>query len=685
MLGRASTPVPALVLRALTLVPIVLGALVLLGWMLDVEALRYLSPLSDQPQVKANTAVCIVLLAIALGLVTGRPMTRRRRSAAQALSVVVLAVAVLTLAEHALGIDVGIDQLLVQESAGAVRTPHLGRMATNTALALLLLAVAVLAFEVRWRGRRPANLLAIAVGAMAVLALDGIVLGTDGVPLFSQYARMAGATAIALVLLALAVVLARNDTATARLLTAQGPAGLTARRLMPAIVIMPAVLGYLRLEGQERGLYGLEFGTWVLVVALTATFAVVAWRLVRRLDAEERRSGDAEAKSLAALREAERANAAKSEFISRMSHELRTPMNSILGFAQLMEMDGVADAHREHVGHILSSGRHLLELINEILDLSRIEAGKLTISSEAVRLSTTVAECVALMEPLAHERRITLAVRPGPGDAHVIADHQRLRQVLLNLLANAVKFNTPDGRVTVSWAESGDTTRISVRDTGIGIPADRLSGLFVPFDRVGAENSDEEGTGLGLALSQRLVQLMGGSIVVADEPEGGTTFTVALARTAPPRAIPSTDVPSASAPRALDLQNLRVVYVEDNLVNLRLVEALLEPRGATIESAGTVVEGLRLVTQQDPDVVLLDLHLPDGSGLDVLKQLKGQPATASIPVVMLTADATTISRRRAYAHGAYGYLPKPLDVDLLLGTLAGVNPSAEETLISATE
>jgi signal transduction histidine kinase/ActR/RegA family two-component response regulator len=363
---------------------------------------------------------------------------------------------------------------------------------------------------------------------------------------------------------------------------------------------------------------------------------------------------------------AEAANHSKSEFLSRMSHELRTPLNAILGFAQLLAADDLTPEQRDATKQILRGGRHLLDLINEVLDITRIEAGNFQISPEAVAVGDLVDEVVELTRPLAEKAQIVVTVDGTCVDDFVLADVQRLKQVLLNLLGNAVKYNRLGGTVAV-WCSRRDPARlrISVRDTGLGIRPEQCDLLFVPFERLGAERTHIEGTGVGLALSRRLAEAMGGTVDVETEFGQGSTFWVELPLVEGPvqrfeRLVPQPPAGSSTSP---PLTRRRVLYVEDNLSNLQLVqqvfgaEAQVDLRSATQGQAG-----LELARDLLPDVVLLDLHLPDMSGDEVLRQLRDDPRTSAIPVVMITADATAGQTRRLLAEGASAYLTKPIDV-----------------------
>lgn len=363
--------------------------------------------------------------------------------------------------------------------------------------------------------------------------------------------------------------------------------------------------------------------------------------------------------------EAERANQAKSQFLSRMSHELRTPMNAILGFAQLMEMDELTPENREGLAHIMKAGRHLLNLINEVLDIARIESGRMALSPEPLRIGEVVAETLDLVSPLAAARDIQVqGAACVLSNDYVMADLQRLKQVLLNLLSNAVKYNREGGLVTISCSRTDESRlRLTVTDTGWGIAGDKLERLFTPFDRLGAEQSGVEGTGLGLALARGMVEAMGGSIGVDSAPGQGSTFWIELQRTADP--IQAVVAEEAAAAVALPPPRVRtVLYIEDNPANLQLVQRILVRAGyhAKMLTAMQGGLGLELARNHRPDLILLDLQLPDISGRQVLERLQADPRTHSIPVVVVTADATSHHQEELRAAGAREYLTKPLDV-----------------------
>jgi PAS domain S-box-containing protein len=430
-----------------------------------------------------------------------------------------------------------------------------------------------------------------------------------------------------------------------------------------------------RMEVEALHREGHEFPVELTISALrvggSVSFIAFVHDITERKKVEEAlRSAKADAER--AREEAEHANLAKSDFLSRISHELRTPLNAILGFAQLLEMDELTSEQHQATEHVIKGGRHLLELINEVLDISRIESGQLGLSLEPVRVADVVRDCIDLIRPLAQERGIELRVELS-GDTsceHVSADRQRLGQVLLNLLSNGVKYNVDKGVVTVtSTRVTGDRLRLGVIDTGPGIRPEEVHLLFTPFERLGADQTTVEGTGLGLALCKRLVDAMGGEMLVDTTTGKGTTFWVELTTATPP----VTEEVGQLAPEevGVPVTGLRtVLYVEDNLSNFELIERVLARRpNVELIPAMTGDLGLDLARQHVPDLILLDLHLPDVRGDEVLVRLRTDPKTSHIPVLVLSADATPGEIKRLLASGAEDYLTKPLDVPSFLRAL----------------
>jgi PAS domain S-box-containing protein len=377
--------------------------------------------------------------------------------------------------------------------------------------------------------------------------------------------------------------------------------------------------------------------------------------------------------AMLAAQAAERANAAKTQFLSHMSHELRTPLNAVLGFSQLLLLDGadpLTPAQRAKLRHIEDAGAHLLAMIDDVLDLTRIESGGLALSPETVSLPALAREAVALLAGAARDAGVRVDVvgsALGAASAdHVHADHLRMRQVLVNLLGNAIKYNRRGGSATLSWAAiGGERVRISVRDTGHGLTAEQRSHLFEPFNRLGAERTQVQGTGIGLVVTQRLVQLMGGHIEVESVAGTGSCFSVVLPRAhlaaAPALPLPATPSPANAATART------VLYAEDNPMNVELVRELMRLRPSyRLVVARDGREALRLAHAEHPDLLLLDMHLGDMTGLELQRRLAADARLATLPFVALSADAMPAPMKAATQAGFAAYLTKPLDVGTFL-------------------
>ncbi|MDO8250738.1 MAG: ATP-binding protein [Rhodoferax sp.] len=372
---------------------------------------------------------------------------------------------------------------------------------------------------------------------------------------------------------------------------------------------------------------------------------------------------------------ADKANLAKSDFLSSMSHELRSPLNAILGFAQLMESGSPppTPSQKASIEQILQAGWYLLELINEILDLALIESGKLSLSLEPISLPEVLLDCQAMIEPQAQKSGIRISFPQFESPCFVSADRTRMKQVLVNLLSNAIKYNRVGGTIDVRCsADTPERLRISVQDTGEGLSPDKLAQLFQPFNRLGQESSTEEGTGIGLVVSKRLVELMGGEISVQSTVGVGSVFWIELdladasqlgADADEPLALLQARVQPGAALRT-------VLYVEDNRANLQLVEQLIARRpDMRLLTAGDALRGIALARSQQPQVILMDINLPGISGLQALNILRDDPATRHIPVLAISANAMPRDIEKGLAAGFFRYLTKPIRINEFMEAL----------------
>ena len=390
---------------------------------------------------------------------------------------------------------------------------------------------------------------------------------------------------------------------------------------------------------------------------------------------------------------AEKANLAKSDFLSSMSHELRSPLTAIVGFAQLMESsaaDPPSPEQKESLAQILQAGWHLLTLINEILDLAKVESRQVPLSVEPVSLDECLAECRDMIVPQAEDRGIRMVFPEFKTPCYVLADRTRVKQVIINLLSNAVKYNRPQGTVTVDCAAAGpERIRISIRDTGAGLSPEDQAKLFQPFNRLGQEACGEEGTGIGLVVAKRLVELMGGVIGVESVVGEGCLFHFELSSASglPAHAEPAEASVRVSPPASRDGQLRTVLYVEDNPANLKLVEQIIARHpDLHLLTAVNGSDGIALARSSLPDVILMDINLPGLNGYEVLKRLRADPATQHIPAIAVSANAMPPDVERGLNAGFIRYLTKPIDVDEFLKSislaLAGV--TEEPSLFNST-
>jgi PAS domain S-box-containing protein len=379
----------------------------------------------------------------------------------------------------------------------------------------------------------------------------------------------------------------------------------------------------------------------------------------------------------AARASAEAASAAKSELLASMSHELRTPLNAVLGFAQLLQRDKkqpLSDRQLERVDHVLRGGEHLLKLIDEVLDLSRIEAGGVTISAEPMTLPEVLLEVFTTLEPMAQRAGVSVAVSAHRDLPVVIADRTRLAQILMNFGSNAIKYNKSGGSVRFDVSSGPDSVRINVVDDGIGIPADKRAKIFEPFHRAGQETGPIQGTGIGLAISKRLAELMRGHVGFESETGKGSAFWVEIPiDPVPSEPVPTTVETSSESPLVTATPRHKVIYIEDNPSNIAFMRELMDDLpGIELLTAPTAEIGIELVRAHVPELVIMDINLPGMSGFDAAKLLATYPETSNIPIIALTAAAFVRDHARAQDIGFHHYLTKPVKVDELMTVLEGI-------------
>ncbi len=529
---------------------LIIGALVLVGWALNIPVLRDTGTAS---KMMPSTAVCFMLAGLAVVLEGGRSAARWAIIAARVFAIAVLVISLMTVAEHLLGRDLGLDLLLFRDQVLAASSGLPGRMAINTAAAFICIAISILVLP---RDRRvngvASQVASFGAVVLAFVALIGYAFGVRDFYSMQPIVGMALMSAIAFLILGLGLMFAQLNRGLPGLVADAGAAGVVARRLLPGTIILPFLFGMVRLAGEEAGLFSSELATSLFAVADIVTFLLlVAWsarvlRITDRKRAElfvkerearmlsERARNDAEAAKAeadAARGEAESANGAKSDFLAVMSHELRTPLSAIMGYQELLA-DGITgpinEQQAQQLGRIKASARHLLSLIDEILTFTRIDAGREEITLELVSLASLLDPAAEIVEPLARARNLHIEVMLPSNPVFVETDPVKVRQMIVNLLSNAVKF-TDSGRIILAGDQKGDQLVISVQDTGIGISSEHFDRIFEPFWQVEQKATRRAGgTGLGLTVTKRLALLLGGDVSVTSTPGEGATFTICL-------------------------------------------------------------------------------------------------------------------------------------------------------------
>jgi signal transduction histidine kinase len=530
----------------------IIGALVFLGWALDVLWLRRLPP--DPIVMLPNTSVGLMMAGMALWLLRREHASTHPRRIGRTLASAVFLLGLISFIERLTGLDVGIDRLLFADDLSRFPYRPVGLMATNSTICFTLAGASLLTMEIETRrGWRPSQLLAAAGLSIATLALVGHLYGASPLYAIDRAAGMALITALAFCTLLVGLLLARPHRGHVALLTADDLGALLARRLLPATILVPLLLGWLFIRGREATFFSREGGTALLALTTIAVLLTLVLRsvlVVRAVDRERqlvlereeaaraqaesatRRAQEAAVEAARARADAEAASRAKSEFLAVMSHELRTPLNAIGGYVELLDMEvrgPVTEAQRNDLARIKRSQTHLLGLINEVLNYTRIEAGAMQYDIAPHSAEALMSTIEPMVSPLLRAKGISFQRANGRPEDRVLADSERVGQIFINLLSNAVKFTPPGGAVTLRCEPDGDSLAFRVTDTGIGIPADRIESIFDPFVQINSRlTRTEEGVGLGLAISRDLARGMGGDLTVESREGIGSTFILTL-------------------------------------------------------------------------------------------------------------------------------------------------------------
>jgi signal transduction histidine kinase/CheY-like chemotaxis protein/HPt (histidine-containing phosphotransfer) domain-containing protein len=644
------------------------AAAALAGWLFRIDVLRRIGPhfVSMSPM----TAVSFLLCGFALIVLSDDRRAPWMMTAGRAAAAAVAALGALRLAGYVAGFDPGVDSLLFRGRLFEAQLGMPNRIAPNAAANMVLCGAGVLLIA----ARRPAarltgQFLALAAALLSLLGLVGYIYGVSPLYAVGHYVPMALQTAGAFMVISVGMLFVRPDYGFMRVTLADGAAGMLVRKLLPAVILIPIALGWLQTAGEKWGLYSAEFGAAVRVVVMVLVMLALLWGTASRLHRADRERA-------AALLAADAANRAKSEFLANMSHEIRTPMTAIIGYADLLLNPSQCASDRlNHVNVVRRNAEYLLAVVNDILDLSKIEAGQLVTERIATSPCQIIGEVVSMMRVRAIGNKLDLQVRiDGPIPQTIHSDPTRLRQILINLVGNAIKF-TESGwvRLTVRLADPAGNPRprlcFDVIDTGIGISAEGISRLFQPFSQADTSTTRRfGGTGLGLAISKRLAEKLGGDLTVESQSGRGSCFTLAV-DPGPLGGVPMISQykeivrDTADAPPDMALLRGRILLAEDGIDNRQLLAHYLVAAGAEI----TVAENGRIAVEkatqaeevgQPFDLILMDMRMPELDGYAATAKLRARGC--KVPIVALTAHAMAGDRDKCLQSGCTDYLTKPV-------------------------
>jgi signal transduction histidine kinase/ActR/RegA family two-component response regulator len=659
------------------------GSIALTGWALGNEGLKG-GAYSLGITIKANTALALVLCGAALMLLAPERRGAVRTWIGRICASLASAIGLATLSQHLFGWDLKIDQMLFPEAPGLAATSSPNRMGPPAAICFPLIGFSLLFLDGSNRfARRAHHLLAGACLVIATIPILGYVYGVRELYGLASFTGIALPTAACLALLALGSFFARTRWGLTRLLAAEDEGGMVVRRLLPAAILMPLVLGWIRTMLENLGYFDPTFGRSLITLSFILTFSALIWwngTALSRLAAARTRAEAAERELTGKLLEAldserasrenaERANRMKDEFLATLSHELRTPLNAILGWATVLAQGaGTAQDMRRGLETIERNSKLQARLIEDLLDMSRIVSGNIRLEPRAVDLCTMIDAAIAAITPTADGKGITLERDLEVHACVVHGDPERLHQIFWNLLSNAVKFTPRGGGARVALRVQGTEAIVTVADTGIGIPRASLERIFEQFHQADATSTRRHGgLGLGLSIARRLAELHGGTVTAESDGEGmGSSFTVTLPL--------ESAVRSGLRPAALggpesdgappedgtkDLQGLRILVVDDDPDGRDLAGAILAERGADIVVADGYAGALREIDRASFDLMVCDIAMPERDGYDVIRDVRKR--TPDLPAIALTAFTNEENEKRALSAGFQLHLTRPVD------------------------
>ncbi len=658
-----------------------IGGLALLGWAVDDSRLM---AVAAGIVIKTNTAVALLAAGLSLFFSSRPGRSRIEVGLGQVLAVGVILIGLATLSEHLFGWDLHIDQSLFREEPGAPATTSPNRMGPPASICLPLFGFAMLWLDTRSRREVPLHQrLALAGILIALLPTLGYFFQVHELYGLARFTGIALNTAVALIVLGVGVLFARPEVGIARRSLAHDAGGVLLRRMIPAAILLPILLGLLRLAGEQARLFDTAFGLSILIFAFVALFSGFTWWTASALQRQAAARSRAEAaerelsEKLAATLEsersaralAERSNRLKDEFLATVSHELRTPLSAITGWVQLLMSGMLGEADRKKaLDAIHRNSRLQADLVNDLLDMSRIEAGTLRLEMQDVDLTAVAESAIAAASPAMDAKGLVLERRLAPDAPIVRGDPVRLQQVVGNLISNAVKFTPRGGRITVSLSGVPGGAELSVRDTGIGISPELTDQIFDRFRQVDASTTrSHSGLGLGLSIARQLMEMHGGTLVGRSDGAGqGSTFTM---RVPSREAAALTGDPAASSLEApLWLAGVRVLVVDDSPDVCELAERMLATHGAQVTTAGSVDEAVAAFDAGRFDVLVSDISMPARDGYDLIRHVRA--LDPHVPAIALTAFARPIDAERVLAAGFQRHLTKPITPDRIVQAVA---------------
>jgi len=657
------------------------GVVTLAGWFFQLPRLTDWA--GDDISMFPNTAVCAMLCGIALLLLSVQHPGRLRRIVAASLSGFVCALAVATLFQHISAIDLGIDSFLVSRTWGQGAAASPMRMGPPASISFTLLGLSIVLLANRWEaGRRLASGLGLLCGGIACLSLIGYLYGADRLYSLPRVTAIAMQTATTVLAVAMGVIALVPGWGLGGLMSRRDAGGLLARRFVPALAVIALALGWIRLYGQQIGLYDTAFGTAVRTLLEIVLFGLLVWWTANGLSSAERELRKSRAELRAALEEAMKAGRLKDEFLATLSHELRNPMTAILGWSEMLraEVDPKANVGLAHGLTVIErSARMQSRMIEDLLDVSRIVAGKARLNLQNTDLREVIRSAIDVVRPGAEAKGIAIQTFFNPGVAQIRADPGRIQQALFNLFANAVKFTPSGGEVRIHCTRLNSHVEIAVSDTGVGIAPQFLPHVFDMFRQQDAATTRRfGGLGLGLAIVKRLAEMHGGEVRAASDGEGkGSRFAILLPL-APAKPAGktferdgSTEVDEIPVDDGPGVAGLGILVVDDDPDVCELLTRILSARGAMVTVASSVQEALAKISMRAPDVLVSDVGMPDEDGYSLMKKVRQLAPAAGgfVPAVALTAFARAEDRDRAIAAGFDAHLPKPITVGSLVAAI----------------